>query len=85
MQFDDADQPMVWRDRALCDGMTHPQIVDGLVAEATANEYEPMDLNWAGIPNVYLRGRYGRDKDKPQDPPVWVADGFVMFVKRVGQ
>lgn len=86
MNFDDKTQEMVWIDRKECEGKNHPEIIDLLVARAEEQGKFPMDLNWSGTPNIYLRGRYRRPfgaEPSLNDP--WEADGFVMFVQRTGK
>ncbi len=80
MDFDDLKQPMVWRDRNLCEHMTQPQIIETLTREAAAEGYEPCDLNYAGKPNIYLRAQFMLDRAGFK---VWQKDGFVMFVRKM--
>lgn len=80
MNFDDACQPMIWRKRTECKKMNHLEIVEAMVIEAKTEGYEPMDLNWLGTPNIYLRGRYSYDTDDLFAEKTWIEDGFVLFV-----
>lgn len=86
MDFDDSAQPMFYKTREEFSGANHEEIVDSLVREAAQEGYEPMDFNWNGIPNIYLRGRYSFDVDetgtiKPGTKE-WLEDLFVMFVRK---
>ncbi len=85
MEFNDGEQPMFSLPREQAGSMTQPEIIEHLVTEAAAEGYIPMDYNYAGIPNVYLRGVYSID---PEDPIIDIAKGgkhiadiFVIFVK----
>jgi len=75
MDFDDSKQDMLFRTRAELEGLPHPEIVDVFLEEADKKGYQPCDLNWAGTPNIYLRGKYIHGTDN------WVEDLFVMFVE----
>ncbi len=78
MQFDDAKQEFVFLTREHVTNLSHREIVDKLAKKADGLEQKPMDLNWAGTPNIYLRGRYsGADPDKLK----WHGDLFIMFVE----
>lgn len=86
MQFDDMEQPMIWRERSLCEGVHQPEIVVSLLNEAFSEGYEPMDFNGAGVPNVYLRAKFAYEVDdqgkRKPDTERWVEDGYVLFVQK---
>lgn len=79
-----SNTPIVTRSRRLCDGMTQPQIVAALVAEARDEGYEPCDLNHAGAPNLYLREHYAQDvlPGGGLGPPIHLDDLFVINVRQ---
>ena len=80
MDFNDAEQLMVERNRNELEGLTYPQIVKTMVSEAEENGYKPMDFNWAGKPNIYLRGRFAIEEDGSK---TWIEDLFIMFIERI--
>lgn len=77
MKFDDAKQEFVLLIRDEVRNLTHPEIVAALVQKADDFGQKPMDLNWAGTPNVYLRGRYSGTEPDVE----WLGDLFIMFVE----
>jgi len=85
MNFDDRNQPIVWRDRKSCENITQPELMYSMMAEAKLLGYEPMDFNWSGSPNIYLRGRYHWVADVFTGKVLeetYESDGFCMFIRK---
>jgi hypothetical protein len=79
MEFNDGTQPMIWRTREESQSLNHPKLIESMIEEAKQIGYEPMDFNYATLPNIYLRGRYNLTDGIKE----WESDGFAMFIKKL--
>ena len=65
-------------ERKDCENLNYEQIRTELIRKAIAEKLHPIDRNYRGFPNVYLRGKYAVDSNGIK---TLIGDIFIMFVK----
>lgn len=69
----------IWLSCKDCVGWNYEEILDWFIARAGQLAHMPIDYNWNGNPNIYLRGKYGART--PTERLKLIDSGFIMLVK----